>query len=253
MSGVFVDSQLLRKALVPISLNNDVFSTRVVVPAVAAIASDFDQVLIAIADETQFYNRVARFDTSHQAPDFGAIETSVAKTSRDRSRWFDHLRHRLLPFVSRKTELRFLRLTDVMDEHTFRIFRRILVLYDTNRLFQRDVDAAAETYVLSRRTEKGTPDLPLQVQMSRRYILEEAAMSIRIRVPDRIGYEFYIGPTLPPIANIYLNLYGATPWTLAGVPKADFEFRFYEYVRGPNLGFKWVDYATRSPYVNRSL
>jgi hypothetical protein len=49
-----------RKALFPISLSNDRFSTEAVVPAIREVLSQYDDIILLIADQMQIFNQIGK-------------------------------------------------------------------------------------------------------------------------------------------------------------------------------------------------
>jgi hypothetical protein len=125
------------------------------------------------------------------------------------------------------------------DRRGFAILRRILILYDLDNRFRHDVDEWAKSYVDDRYKDINRDVRQDMYRMSVRYILEEAALSIRIRVLRRILDEYYMGKTMDPILGVYWGRYLKSAWELAGVPVQEANFSFFEYAPGDLRTKRW--------------
>jgi hypothetical protein len=129
----------------------------------------------------------------------------------------------------------------------------MLILYDLDHKFRDDVDEWAKSFVDNRYN-----DIFLSVRrdicrMSVRYILEEAALSIRIRVLRKIADEYYIGKTIDPILGIYSGRYLKNAWELAGVPVQDTNFSFFEYAPDDLRTARWRRVEDSSAAVDSEI
>jgi len=228
----------MKRALFPISLSNDVFSTEKVVPAMKAVASKYSDVFILIADKIQIYNRVAIGMAEEEgAPlSFSRTESSIQRVTEQRERWLDRVKLQLGP-EALHCRWRVFSVQDIADRVGFQIFRRVLVLYDIDQKFRADVQNWARRFTHNRVTPIGGKPSELAERMSIRYILEEAALSVRMRVCNKVHDEYYLGKSTEPIVSIYRGKYMTDCWDLAGVSKRKIDFAFFEIT--PHTADTW--------------
>lgn len=231
-----------RKALFPISLGNDRFSSEMVIPAIGGVLDRYSDVIVLIADRLQIYNHVSaaiagQVGTAELAFSFSTFEAKIDKTLAERERWIDKIKDGVGPAFSH-VRWQIASLATFCDRRAFEVLRRVLIMYEIDPHFRSDINSWADQYV-ERRYNGLSPANAAQIRgLSVRYILEEAALSIRIRVFKRIGDELYMGETTEPIARIYWGMYSKGVWELAGLKAREFKFSFHEYSRyGAETGF----------------
>lgn len=222
-----------KRAFFPVSLSNDRFSTRNVAAAISQVLERYREIYVLIADRIQIYNRIA----ANEAPGkeggearlaFATVERGISDTLKEREQWMNRLRLQLGHGIL-KTDWKVYSVADISDSRCYDILRRVLILDDVDAAFRGDVDAAASEFVASRAGCRADHDRQTLFRMSRRYILEEAALSLRIRVCHGLEDEYYIGKTSEPVANIYSGRYRADCWELVGINPKPLKFSFYEY------------------------
>lgn len=160
--------------------------------------------------------------------------TLLTGTFEERRRWLNKVRLRLgEKAVNMSWNIK--SVDSVADAKAFRILRNIDILNSINPFFRQDVLSSAERFA-SRHTESYRE---VAVNLSIRYIIEELALSIRMRVLGNYYDEYYIGPTLLPAIRLYSGAYVATPWELAGVKRGSASFRFFELMQIDSDHFEW--------------
>ncbi len=233
-----------KKALFPVSLSNQAFSSSWVVPAVRAVLGQYDEIIILVADRLQLYNHIAAaiesgMGTKQEKVSFKVFESRIDQTLSEREKWLERIKFQVGRQALSAT-WSVLSLRTITDRRAFDILRRVSIMYEIDDLFRGDVDSWAKRFVSRRYSKTTVEDRVAIEQLSVRYILEEAAISIRLRVLGRIADEFYIGETTEPIANIYWNKYSRGCWELAGTKAYDIDFAFFEYIEDPVAGKpKW--------------
>ena len=204
----------MRNVLVPISLNNDKFSTDNVAQLIEDLLSSGAHVEILIADRLQIYNRVVKALANRAGSvDIGRIEIGVNETSEQRHRWSS----RLLDKIS--VSERRVSIVDVnkyADAIFIDIFRRVLILFDIDSNFRESVETYAHEYVVGRFSERGRLLREVAQKMSIRYVLEEASISLRVRCYNNLREEYYFGEAVEPIVNLYRNRYKFNIQELSG-------------------------------------
>jgi tRNA-dependent cyclodipeptide synthase len=224
------------KALFPISLANQSFSTYNVEPAIRSVASNYSSIYVLIADDLQIYNFVARHAQMVTGFSFREAEKSATRLMSERTAWFNRLRLKVGE-VGAHVSWHLLSIKSVADARAYRILRNVRILYDLDDSFRFDVDEWAESFLRTRR--RAILDIGVQRRMSIQYILEEAALSMRLRVVNKIYDEFYMGSTTKPIQKIYAGEYLASAFDLALVGDGLDRFRFFEYDRDGNVRGEW--------------
>lgn len=214
----------MNKTLVPVSVSNDVYSTENVVSVINKYIGHSDYIEILIADRIQMYNRVVKEVSRRKGGvDIDRVEDGVRKTSDERKAWSSVVVGR---FDVKKDRIRVRDVNSYVDANFLDIFRRVLILYEVDNIFRKDVEDYARVFV-SRR-EYPTRELSyLAERMSVRYILEEAAISVRVRCLEGFFVEAYIGAFARPILNIYRDEYQFGLSELSGLREIDpgrFEF-----------------------------
>jgi tRNA-dependent cyclodipeptide synthase len=218
-----------RHALFAISLSNERFSTEFVVPAVDSLLDRYDEITFLIADKLQLYNSALRFYATlgHNADGqrvrpFDA-ESRLSSTLNERKRWLNRVREHA---GAKATHVKWniLSVEDISDSRAFAILRRVNILLGIDQHFRADIRGAALDYAARHQQFPETAAL-----LSEKYIIEEIALSVRLRVISEIFDEYYIGTSLKPIVHIYQNKYLASPWELAGLEaRPDMKFRFFD-------------------------
>jgi hypothetical protein len=124
-----------RKALFPISLSNDRFSTEAMVPAIGEVLGQYDDIILLIADQMQIFNRISKelaAESSHGQPcgleaiDFVAIERKIAETGHQRERWLDRIKLAIGP-ASLGVKWEYTNVDILSDRRGFAILRRGLM------------------------------------------------------------------------------------------------------------------------------
>jgi hypothetical protein len=222
-----------KRALFPISVSNQAFSTRRVLPALRAVLSTSAEVVIFIADHLQIYNKALQIADGAALPtiisEFGARQDYREQ----RGKWIQRI-------VSQMQSTEAARWTtigvdDISDRACFGIFRNVMVAYYSVCSFRDDVDASAEHYARSR-----DPHYPLGLRerLSRGYLLEEFALNVRLHVVDGIDDEYYMGEQSGLLLNLYNSKYGFDAFDLADVPSARRPIRFFGLDGDPSEGWR---------------
>lgn len=219
-----------RRALFPISLSNQRFSTLTVVPALESIVTLYDDFAFLIADRLQSYNRAIAAAAAYSATsseydkkEMFAQANELVGTFSERRKWLEKVKARL-GVQSQVVSWHVLSVDDVADAKSFAILRRLDILFGIDSRFRKDVMDAADQY--SAKHPQHVHEIARL--LSARYIIEELALSIRMRVQRRYFDEYYIGETLRPARNVYRGCYMASPWELAGLKEGSYTFRFFE-------------------------
>jgi hypothetical protein len=230
-----------QRALFPISLSNQRFSTQIVTPAIEEILDKYDEITFLVADRLQSYNRAIAVSAFHGDADrqasgadlFGQA-TRLTGTLQERRRWLDRVKLRLGEAALNIT-WRIESVDDVADAKSFAILRQVDILFGIDTSFRRDVVTAAHEFA-----DRHPPHLrEVATMLSIRYIIEELALSLRMRAQRRFYDEYYIGESLIPARRLYDGRYMASPWQLAGVKPTGQPFRFFALNPARSTGHHW--------------
>lgn len=210
----------LSRVLFPISLGNNRFSTFNVLATLASIKDRYDEVVFIIADRIQIYNRVAGLAKFTEICD----EINKFNLSEDlliqRRAWLEKLKKNT-PIVW--TVLGF---NNISDSRFANIFRNVLILYHTVKIFRDDIANEAVLYLT--RTGNNVSPSQTDINLSIAYMLEEIAASLRLRVCEKIPDEYYLGSHLRTVVKLYSSAYGVDVFSLANVEPFPVQWRFYE-------------------------
>lgn len=214
----------ITRALFPISLSNQRYSTNSTIMMLQKIPHDYEEILFIVADHLQLYNKALLIDHPSM---LGSIVRKFQKEQRyllERQTWFDRLRSKFPDDETR--QWRISGLEDFMDAACFKIFRNVMLAYYSIDEFRNDLDLTARTHAALRK-----PQYPWiqRVLLSKGYILEELALSIRIKLLEKIFDEFYIDPHPKPVIKLYRGDYNFSVYDLAEVEKSKARFRFYYF------------------------
>lgn len=211
------------RALFPISLSNQGFSTDVVLPLLPELFSAYDHITFLVADHLQIYNKALRITEGVELSDIIEDFAVGRRYLEQRERWIERAVHSLgLEGAAGRWQV--LGVDDVADADCFRIFRNVMLAYYAEPAFRRDVDAAAAAHAEARQDKYPFEQRCL---LSRGYLLEEIAVSVRLHVVGGIRDEYYIGAQTDPVLGVYDGRYGFWAHQLAERPGAAEEDRFF--------------------------
>jgi len=215
---------IAKRALFPISVSNQAFSTRRVLPALQALLSSYAEVVIFVADHLQVYNKALQItDGAGLSKIIG--EFGLKQDYREqRIKWIQRMTSRMQGCEASHWKL--IGVDDITDFKCFNIFRNVMVAYYGVCCFQEDVNRSARYYARSR-----YPQYPLEIreQLSRAYLLEEIALNVRLHIDDGIDDEYYMGEQLGILVNLYHSKYGFNAFDLANVSGNGRKIRFFGF------------------------
>lgn len=221
-----------RSALFPISLSNQAFSTENVLPLLAPLFAEYERIVFLVADQLQIYNRALRLNDVH-LPELIRHFDGSRQYLEQRTRWLERLTDAVVaPIHPAHWEV--IGIDELADADSYRIFRNVMLTYHAAPEFREDVNCAARQHAANRETE-----IPIErsEQLSRGYLLEEIAISVRLHAVEGIKDEFYIGDQAFPILRLYRGDYGISPEDLAQV-KRNGEDRFFTLAK-PGSASPW--------------
>jgi hypothetical protein len=125
---------------------------------------------------------------------------------------------------------------EYMDADFWRVYQRIVTLHCWSRKMREDIGRSAAQHVTKQGQVRAST---VSRRLSEAYILEELALSIRVRVFDRIGSEFYLGEYPRPLLRLYDASYGIDVNALAGRKTDGVEFDFFTWQRDADNQGKW--------------
>jgi hypothetical protein len=212
-----------RRALFPISLSNQAFSTENVLPLLQQLFAEYDRVIFLVADQLQIYNRALRIGEATQLRDLIRDFDENQQYLEQRTRWLERLTE-AMPTPIDQTQWDVVGIDELADAQTYRIFRNVMLTYHAEPEFRKDVNDAARLHAINR--DYGI-SLDRSEQLSRGYLLEEIVISVRLHVVEGIRDEFYIGEQALPVLRLYRGEYGIMPEDLAQVDQAESGHRFF--------------------------
>lgn len=212
-----------RRALFAVSLNRQDYSTLAILPALMEIDITYKEVVFLIADHLQIYNVVLR---AGGEPPLGQIIRNFGKSDylAERSAWIT----RMLKQIPREQRLRSWKIVGIdyfSDVALLGIFRNVMLAYYESEDLRRDVDATAETHARSGNNNPGGQ----RCALSRGYLLEELAVSIRAHVVDDLHDEYYVGTQPLHVLNLYNGCYPFSAYDLAQYPTISGVDRFFTW------------------------
>ncbi|WP_459858913.1 hypothetical protein [Dongia sp. agr-C8] len=213
-----------RTALFPISLSNQKFSSKIVFPAIELMLGRYQKIVFLVADQLQLFNRAASADASADLSRVMKGFSYDSNTLNERRAWLERLRLRMGE-RSVGLEWRILGVDEVADRRCYKILRNVIVAYHVLPPFRSDVDIAAWEHV---RHSSKTAENSVHHSLSVSYIIEEIALSLRLRVVGKILDEYYVGSTLPPVLKLYDGKYPIDVYTLSGVKKREEHYNFFD-------------------------
>lgn len=206
-----VDVDPAGTALFPISLSNQAFSTARILPLLQDLSLRYSRILFLVADRLQIYNRALNAewdaDLRHLIRQFDDDQGYLEQ----RRTWIERLAQ-MLPRPLEEDRWQVIGVEDVADADCFRIFRNVMLLYYAHAEFRDDIDRLAEDHAQARNEKYA---LEKRILLSKGYILEEIAISIRIHVCDGVADEYYVSGQAEPILRLYASEYGVTVADLA--------------------------------------
>lgn len=223
----------MSKAVFPISINNTLLNTTNVLKALSSINIEYEEVFFMFFDQLQLYNKAIKVSSAYS---FNGLITEFNQHQeffQERRKWIENIKNKLNGQVG-NTKWNILNISKIADEKCFTIFRNVLIAFHTIQDFRMDVERAALEY-----WERKDWDVSeIKLRLSESYILEEIALSIRLRVIEKIEDEYYTGKYLVPLLKIYNSSYGIDVFSLADVEKFDIQFRFFEKIKTQS-GLEW--------------
>ncbi|GJM09857.1 MAG: hypothetical protein DHS20C11_21330 [Lysobacteraceae bacterium] len=200
----------MKKALFPISVSNQRYSTDNVVRALLSLSREYDLIVFLVADRLQMYNKATR---AGKVGLFGVLQEFADKRTdylEQRKRWLEKIRDRLGDDVDFEVSMK--GIDHFADERAFRILRNLVLLYAADKRFRRDVRKAALDFC-SRYEQREMADLGFR--LSQGYILEEIAISLRIHIVGGIPDEYYLGQQWGVVLRVYQGEYDVDATVLA--------------------------------------
>jgi len=221
------------KALVPISVSTQRFTTRRIRGVLPTILDRNSSIYFLIADRLQMYNNAAKFTEGANLNEIVNWNSFPPQYYQQREKWL----RKVCKFCrSKNNYFHFVNMDDVCDNHAFVILRNINILYDINSSFRHDV--LNQAYIeLNKR--KSYADFEMSSRLSVHYLLEEIAVNVRIRVIEGIENEYYMGDQLMILPKLYAGLYGIKIFDLAGVANEGKSFNFFYWAEDDDGSGSW--------------
>lgn len=212
------------KALFPISLNNQIFSTERVINAINNITTNYDSMTFIIADQLQLYNKALKIDKNNTLGMILGDFSEKTNYYEERKKWIDRLKVKVNDSVCKEWDI--ISVNDIADNKTYNILRNILLAYYSVDDFKNDIKHYASEFAHKKNTNY---NFDKAMSLARGYLLEEFALSIRLKVINEIVDEFYLGEQAFPLTNLYSGKYNFSVYDIAEVSDKKLWFKFYKY------------------------
>ena len=235
---------MTRRALFPVSVSNQRFSSKRVSTLIPFLFDRYDEIVFIVADHLQLYNKAMQVaelpSLSRVLWDFREKQQYASQ----RRRWLERLRRRLDPGENGPS-WRILGVDDLTDSRYSHIFRNVMLAFYALPVFRRDVVEAAESHATLRQDKY---PLELRQNLSVGYLLEELALSVRVRVLEKIWDEYYDGCQASVIMKFYAGAYPVSVFDLAEEETDTFNtFRFFR-ATGINEDVEWREYTVENSF-----
>lgn len=192
----------MKKALFPISVDSDHFTTETVADGLTQVLPMVNSIMFLVADSLQIYNKSKQIL-------IGKNLSEIVNTFRERNRYFQervlwlNKIKKQLGVDEKKISFDYIRADDICDKNFYRIFKLLQIVYHTDELFKIDIQEAALNHLKKNNTEISEIELSLNIL----YILEEIGLNIRLRLWNKLELEFYIGEFHLPLIKLYHGCY----------------------------------------------
>ena len=213
----------IRKALFPISVSNQRYSTEGVALALKSLAMKYDRVVFIIADSLQVYNKGLLATKGLPLNEIVSRFNQESEYLSQRKRWIANLeKNNLLGGLVGEWEI--LSTDELSDRKCFGLYRNILLLFNIDEKFRYDILKEARNFAA-----RFKPDYPLKekIRLSTAYLLEEIALSIRLHVLDGIQDEYYLGELSGVIYKLYSGSYSLNVFEISDSSEQRLELDFY--------------------------
>lgn len=177
-----------------------------------------------VFDGLAAYNRARARDATRGV--VGVSSFDFGADSRDggsRKRWFQRLSKSMAGLLPEQVTI--LSYEDINGLELLAVWRRVLVCFETDIKFRKDVEEAADLHF----KRGGISPSELDLRLSRLYILEEIAANVQIRVGSALQDEYYLGTFHEPLLRLYSGWYNFCIDDLAGVKTSITDFRFFSW------------------------
>src|SRR4051812_4432252 len=134
------------RCLVPISVDSQLFRSRVFGPALRMVLSKHSDILFFVADQLQMYNKACDVQSPAQLGDLLA-KFREGRYVAEREAWLHKLIHEMIPVSDKRPKWTVRGMQDWADARFCDVFKAITLLYHTHKGFQRDIRAAARTHL----------------------------------------------------------------------------------------------------------
>jgi hypothetical protein len=223
------------RVLVPISLNAQRFSTSNMTKYVFPELSELCETWFFVPDEIQIFNKMGHVADGRSFASALFDFKSKRNYVEERRLWLEAMRRDgavLLNHCGWKV----LGVSDIADSMYSRIRRNVTIAYCTLQKIRDDVDGTALYYATQRYA--GSASHP-EIALSRTYVLDEIALSVRLHVVENISIEVYFGKQFDVILNLYRGVYGYSVFDLAEMVSTQCEFEF-RHLSDASLPSSWV-------------
>jgi hypothetical protein len=192
----------MKKALFPISVDSNDFTSEITVSALKHITANYECIVFMIADSLQIYNKAKQIIS-------GKPFELIIKEFRERNKYFEE-RIKWLDKISGQLDVKpnantweYIKAESMCDKYFYRIYKLLVINYHTDETFKSDIEKAAVSHLRKHKAEFDKRELYLNTL----YIIEEIALNLRIKLWLNIYDEYYIGKYHKPMLKLYQGHY----------------------------------------------
>lgn len=209
------------KAFIGVSLDNQIFLTDWLLFALKKILSKHDTILFLLADDLLRYTRTSVETNNDELVDYIAIDEIIAKRA---NKFTHHLENTLSSFSTdqiQKVKVRHWK--DYEDNRYNELLRNLVIAFYNVKSFRDDVYALAHQHLKKFSNSIKYDNL---LNSSAHYILDEAAMAIRVTEIENYNNEYYPTDDISVLKNLYADKYKINGLTVESLirqtPKRNF-------------------------------
>lgn len=210
----------------PISPASHAFSTQAVTQALGALPKTYARAVAVVFDGLALYNRAAEIGSDGGFAQVLNPLNRVPVDGVNRKQWFSRLAAELQDIGQLPKQVEAMEYREIADGHLLTALRRILASFSLEAEFRRDVESVALEHV--RRSGKVATESRLR--LSEFYVLEEIAANVRVRLPNELADEYYMGSFHEPLLRLYEGHYSFLPADLVGSDCDTSGFTFYSWI-----------------------
>lgn len=233
------------RAFFPISVGSRRFSTDAAKAGLLPLLGCYSDIVFVIFESLHLYNRASGVKNTDQLNEMFRTHADDTHISTERRAWIESIAGKLRSHNT--SEWVVFRDADLRDAIFSRLFRNILVSYESVAAFREDVCQDIDDRLLK---ESASGHSLNKRELIKLYILEEIALNLRVRVFNELHDEYYLGDSyFKSLLGIYNGAYGISIEDLCGKSVAQ-QFRFF--TPASTSGDYWHEYCAPQTFGRRA-